>query len=353
MNILFVYYIPSGGVETLNRQRCLALREAGINAHCLYYQWGAGMQNAGDLPIFVTSNDITIKQILDAGKYDVVIVTTDHQTFPRFRMMGYRGKFILEIQGYGPQRVAWEKLTEAAPIINSHVSGLLNPKTPHISTIFQTLYPHIPQFQFNNCFDASSFTYQSLPKLPNPVIAWIGRIEDNKNWREFLQVGASIAAIRPEVQLWMFEDPSLANPVEREAFTQMIGTLNLSNRLTIRANVPNAEMQQVFSKIGDSGGMLISTSKVEGAPYGILEAMSCRCPVLSTSSDGVSSSIYHNETGKFYSLGNIEHAVKEALELMYHVGLREHIRTHAQRHVLAEFNPSLYTSRFVNMLSVI
>ncbi|WP_376768255.1 glycosyltransferase [Paenibacillus alginolyticus] len=46
------------------------------------------------------------------------------------------------------------------------------------------------------------------------------------------------------------------------------------------------------------GGSLYSTSKVEGAPYSILEAMSCRCPVLTSDSDGVSSAVIHNQTGK-------------------------------------------------------
>lgn len=353
MNILFVYYIPSGGVETLNRQRARALRGAGFNAHILYYQWGAGIQNADETPVFITNNDIEIKQILDNGQYDVIVVTTDHQTFAKFRMLGYTGKFVLEIQGYGPQHVAWQALSDAAPVINRHASALLQPNTPHIGTIFQTIYPHIPQFNFNNCFDSDNFTYHSLPRHPNPILAWIGRIEDNKNWREFIAIGSHMAALVPNIELWMFEDPSLANPYERVEFEQMISQPPLVDRLKLYANVPNAKMQEMFSIIGDSGGMLISTSKVEGAPYCILEAMSCRCPVLATNSDGVTSSIIPNVTGQFYPLGNIAQAVAEAMELMVNTQRREQMRNTAQHHVKTEFHTSLYTSRFIQMLYAI
>lgn len=354
MNILFVYYVPSGGMETLNRQRSRTLRDAGINAHCLYYRWGAGMQNTYETPVFVTSSDIAIKQILDAVRYDFIVVTTDHPSFKRFRMLGYTGKFILEIQGYGPMNVAWSELTKAAPEINGHAAGLLHPSTPHIGTIFRTLYPHIPQFQFNNCFDSAAFTYRELPTLPYPVLAWIGRIEDNKNWGEFLEIGARMAGLLPNLQLWMFEDPSLSVPAEREAFLTILrNNAWLDARLTLRSNVPNAQMQELLSMIGDSGGMLVSTSKVEGAPYSILEAMSCRCPVLSTNSDGVSSSVFHNATGKLYPLGNIHQAVLEACELMHNTPLREQIRMQAQFHVQTEFHPSLYASRFNQMLQAL
>ncbi|MEC0298328.1 MULTISPECIES: glycosyltransferase [Peribacillus] len=37
---------------------------------------------------------------------------------------------------------------------------------------------------------------------------------------------------------------------------------------------------------------------VEVAPFALLEAMSCKCPVLTTDSDGEGSPIIHNQTGK-------------------------------------------------------
>ncbi|QNK51403.1 glycosyltransferase [Brevibacterium sp. PAMC23299] len=58
------------------------------------------------------------------------------------------------------------------------------------------------------------------------------------------------------------------------------------------------------------------TSKVEGALYAFLEAMSSHCPVLTTHCEGTETMIIHNETGKYYNIGQIEDAFNQAKELM-------------------------------------
>ncbi|MEF2967952.1 glycosyltransferase family 4 protein [Paenibacillus sp. M1] len=355
MKVLFVFYLPSGGVHTLNRQRCLALRRYGIQADCLYYDWGAGLQDFEDFPVYVTRNDAETSLILRSRNYDFVVVTTDHTCFERFRNLGYQGKMILEIQGYGPEEVARKQLKIAEPYVKAHASALLNPNTPHIASLFQELYPEIPLFQFNNCFDSIRFTYRTQRgNIPDsPIIAWLGRIEDNKNWREFLYIGHALSYFYPKLRLWMFEDINLSNAAERGQFAEIINQLGLKKRLTLRSNVPNKEMMGHFSAIGDSGGFLCSTSKMEGSPLAVLEAMSCRCPVLASDCDGVYSSVIHNITGKNYRLGDIEHAVKEAVELIENADLRRNIQAGALLHVQTEFNADVYCRNFIGMLGQI
>ncbi|MFP3415838.1 glycosyltransferase, partial [Bacillus sp. SIMBA_074] len=99
--------------------------------------------------------------------------------------------------------------------------------------------------------------------------------------------------------------------------------------LKMYVNQPHNKMAEYFSIIGDSGGFLCSTSKVEGFGYAVLEAMVCRCPVLSTDSDGVRSFIRHNQTGKFFDQGNIDQAELEGNELLSNIPLREDIRRKA------------------------
>lgn len=353
MNVLFVFYVPSGGVETLNRQRCMALRRYGIQADCLYYDWGAGMQNNTDFPVFVTHDAAETRHILNSRNYDVIVVTTDHDSFEWFRGLGYTGKLVLEIQGYGSKEYARQKLTEAIPVVNANVSGLINPNTPHIAALFEELYPNIPHFHFNNCFNSEQFTYQVQPVPEHPIIAWIGRIEDNKNWREILYICHLMSYYIPDLQLWMFEDSNLAIPHERDQFMQMLEQLNLRQRLTLRSNIPNAEMPAYLSMIGDSGGFLCSTSKVEGAPLAVLEAISCRCPVLATNSDGISSSIVHNVTGKIYAQGDVAQAVYDGIELMGNPDLRKKIKNAAQAHLQIAFNADVYCRQFIHMLYTI
>lgn len=351
MKVLFVYYVPSGGVETLNRQRCRALRERGAEGHCLYFRKGAGLQNMKDLTVFVTGDDIEIKRLLEKERYDAIVVTSDYATLLKLRLLGYRGPLILEIQGFGPKNVAKSELTAAVPYVKRHASALLTPHTPHIDELLAALYPAKPKYRIYNCFDADAFGYENAGAPPHPIVAWIGRIEDNKNWLEFLLIGARlIRDYDRRLRMAMYEDPALSLPEERERMELWIGRLGLRDYIDFYPNVPNALMKTHLSAIGDSGGLLCSTSKVEGAPYAVLEAMSCRCPVLSTRSDGVSSSLYHNRTGKYYELGNIDDAYAEAVELMKNRPLRERIRAEAVRHVKERFAPRRYCEDFLAML---
>lgn len=351
MKILFVYYVPSGGVETLNRQRSSALKKININCHFLYYCKQRDLVNDHHAPTFITNDDNEIKAILRDGNYSAIVIISDYKSLLRFRNLGYKGKLILEIQGYGPKDIAKSELQKAIPYVMNYGNGLLNPKTPHIEKIFDEFYPSFPKFSFNNCFDSNHFSYRKVSVHDHPIVAWIGRIEDNKNWREFLHIGHQLINLyNPNLKLYMFEDPTLSTPQERVAFQQLIHQLNLQQSLTIHSNVPHDKMSEYFSIIGESGGFLCSTSKVEGAPYALLEAISCRCPVLTTDSDGVRSSIIHNETGLYYTLGNISEAVKEAEKLMKNQKLRESIRTNALLHLKENFSPERYCNHFSEML---
>ncbi|SDD30771.1 Glycosyltransferase involved in cell wall bisynthesis [Paenibacillus sp. UNCCL117] len=354
MKILFVFYVPSGGVETLNRQRCQALRPYGVEGHCLYYRTGSGVQNFGRHPSFVTDDDAQIGMLLREHAYGAVVVVSDYWTLPRFRRLGYTGPLILEIQGLGSPAAAREELTRALPHITGHAAALLHPRTPHIAGLFDELYPHIPKFQFNNCLNTAEFSYQPGFRSAQPILGWLGRLEDNKNWREFLHIGhLLIHGHTPSLRLWMFEDAELSSPEERRAFQQLVGEYGLSDNLTLYSNIPHAQMPTYFSAIGDSGGLLCSTSKSEGAPYALLEAMSCRCPVVSSDADGVLQAILHNRTGKLYRLGDVLHAVNEIAELLNDAELRERIRTTALLHVQTSFSPDEYARQFIGMLAAL
>ncbi|WP_347550651.1 glycosyltransferase family 4 protein [Pseudalkalibacillus hwajinpoensis] len=353
MKLLFVYYLPSGGVETLNRQRCSALQKIGVHSELLYLQNGEGIKNIISIPVHVTNNDSEIQNLLLKGNYDAIIVCSDHHFLLRLKKLGYKGKIIYEVQGLGSKSDANAWLRGAQKIINSSADAILFPKTAHIKELCTTYFPHKPKFSFHNSFDTETFSYHVLPKEAKPIVGWVGRLEENKNWRGFVNLARKLILQIPSIQLWMFEDATLASPEERAEFQLLIGRYGLANHLTIRSNIPNRQMADYYSKIGDSGGFLCSTSKVEGFGYAIVEAMSCRCPVLTTDSDGVRSFIIHNQTGKFFDNSQHNNAVIEALELITNVELREKIRSNGLHHIQTHLSPNIYCQNFLQMMNVL
>ncbi|WP_433957930.1 glycosyltransferase [Cytobacillus horneckiae] len=353
-NILFTFYVPSGGVETLNRQRHYALNNVGVNCEFLYSQEGTGLQNKMDAPIYITNKDLEIKEIINKGNYDAIVVGSDLLLLKKLRDFGYKGIVIYEIQGLGFNKEYAEQflIEHAPPYLNEYCDALLYPKTPHLIEAFERNYPHKEKFSFHNCFNTTDFNYKDLQmNNQNPIIGWVGRLEENKNWQDFLVIGSELIKKNHSIMLWMFEDNTLAAESERIKFEKKIDELNIRNNLTIHANQPHKKMEEFFSMIGDSGGFLCSTSKVEGFGYAVLEAMICRCPVLSTHSDGVSSFIIQNKTGKFFELGNIQQAVEEGNELMADIPLRESIRQNGVDHIKQYFSPTTYAKNFLDMVN--
>ncbi|WP_374722723.1 glycosyltransferase family 4 protein [Peribacillus tepidiphilus] len=350
MNVLFIYIIPSGGMETLNRQRCQALQSRGINCHLLYLQYGTGVQNISNIPTFITNNDHEIKQMIDRGNYDAIIVSSDSTWLKKIRGFGYKGKLIFEVQGLGEETIASGILQNIKGLVSSYADGFLYPRTPHLMRAIEKFYPQIRKYSFHNCIDTNLFTYRpSSQGITSPIVGWVGRIEKNKNWNAFLDIGNLLVRRNPSIQLWIFQDDTLGNANEKVRFHQKVNLLKLKNNLKIFSNIRHDLMAEQYSIIGDSGGFLCSTSITEGFGYAVVEAMACRCPVITTDSDGVKSFIIHNQTGKFFK--DINDAVRQAGELMNNPSLRELIRSNGQQHIQTHFSPAIYAQNFLGMLN--
>lgn len=354
MKILFTYFIASGGIETLNRIRCRSLSSVGIEAHVLYLEDGAGRQNMMGMTYFITNNDHEIRMILNNNHYDAIIVTCDHLMLERLRGLGYSGALIYETQGLGTRDQARSTLKAASHYIHAYAQAAISPPTSHLMELFHYYLAGVQCFYVQNLIDTEKFVYQEAkwlnPSGKGPILGWIGRLEHNKDWRLFLRISAALSHQHKNLQIWMFEDANLYEPGEREKFSELIHELSLLPILTLRSNVPHDQMAHYLSEIGDSGGMLISTSFVEGFGYAVGEAMCCRCPVLSTDSDGVRSFIDHNRTGKFFITRTIEDAVKEANILIHDRPVTAYIRDQAVQHIRTNFSLTRYAADIVNIL---
>jgi len=353
VKILFTFYVPSGGVDTLNRLRTTVLSRHGIEAHLLYLQAGSGPYSSSDTPIFTTSDDQEIRHILHAHRYDAIIVTSDIYMPGRLRALGYQGKIIFEAQGLGTREQARQTIEMAIPYLQAYCNAAVIPPTDHLLEMFIHICPWLHRFVIPNLLDTSTFSPVPVDTPPYPVLAWVGRLEHNKNWREYLMISKEIIQRKPEARLWLFHDPSLANPADDALFRQMLAEYGLADRIGIFVNVPHAEMPKFYSMVAASGGILLSTSIMEGFGYAVAEAISCGCPVLSTDSDGVRSFITHNFTGKFYPLGNTAAAVNEAIELMDNRELRTQIRNNGITHMSAAFSPDRYAVSFREMMTAL
>lgn len=214
LKILFTYFLPSGGVETLNRQRFYALSRKNVKCDFLYTQKGIGLQNKINTSIFVTNEDHEIKNIIENGNYDAIVVCTDLILLQKVKNFGYQGILIYNNEGLGVDKEFandYLKDPSHSSIISTYSDAIIYPKTTHLIEAFKNHFPSKKQFHFNNCFDTEEFHYRVHPKKDNPIIGWVGRLEKNKNWNDFLLIGAELLKENPNIQLWMFEDNTVTD----------------------------------------------------------------------------------------------------------------------------------------------
>jgi glycosyltransferase involved in cell wall biosynthesis len=339
-------------MDTLNRMRVKALRIAGIESCLLYFRRGSGSANqSADTPVFYTTQPEEIQYILNYYSVDAIVLTSFYMQLELFRLVGFTKPIIFENQGLGPKEQAHQSLVHALPFINAHADALLYPRTPHIEASFSALYPHKLHFSFSNPFDIEHFRYRPSLQVPIPILAWIGRLDDNKNWRDFLRIASVVATFVPNVALWMFSDPALAEPGESEQLHAMTIELGLLQRITHYHNIPHAQMADYLSQVGDSGGLLCMTSKTEGATaYAALEALSCRCPVVTTDSDGVRAAIIDEVTGLYYPHGDFAGGASQINRLISDASLQKKLIRNGEKQIRTEFSMEKYANHFAVML---
>ncbi len=119
-----------------------------------------------------------------------------------------------------------------------------------------------------------------------PRIAIIGRLEQQKGHRYFMQAGVKLLRRITDLQMWIVGCGSLKPDLE--AYAAKLGIAHATQFLNQRDDVP-----EILGKID----LLVSSSLWEGFPTVILEAMAARVPVVATNVSGSRELVRNGETG--------------------------------------------------------
>ena len=130
------------------------------------------------------------------------------------------------------------------------------------------------------------------------LVTAVGRVHPDKGFDLLIEAAAQLAAKVPQAHF------AIVGGTDSEAYLgtlqQRIGALGLGNRVHLvpfRKDVPDLLAQS---------DIFVLSSRREGHPFVLLEAMACGCPVVATRCGGVEETVVEGETGFTVPLGDVQ-----------------------------------------------
>ncbi|HZQ68281.1 MAG TPA: glycosyltransferase family 4 protein [Terriglobales bacterium] len=121
---------------------------------------------------------------------------------------------------------------------------------------------------------------------------------------------------------------------ERHALQEQIGRLGLQERVRLLGHVPHADLDRYFAM----ADLVVLTSRSEGIPLVLMEAMSQGKVVLAPAITGIPELVIDGQTGFLYRAGSLDDFVSKLEAILESVPTLEPVRREARRHVSEHFN---------------
>ena len=138
-----------------------------------------------------------------------------------------------------------------------------------------------------------------------PVVGIVARLVPVKAHETFLQAVRDIAPVRPDAVFLIVGDGERRGPLEA-----MARDLGVSAR--VRFLGWRADLDRLYADLD----VVVLTSKNEGSPVALIEAMAAGRPVVSTRAGGVEDVVSHDRTGLVVPVGDACAVARAVLDLL-------------------------------------
>jgi colanic acid/amylovoran biosynthesis glycosyltransferase len=132
---------------------------------------------------------------------------------------------------------------------------------------------------------------------------------------------------------------------EHDALARMIEKLELKDEITLAGHLPHEERDHCYR----SADLVVLTSRSEGIPLVLMEAMARKKLVLAPSITGIPELVIHGKTGFLYSPGSISDFVHSVESVMQSFGELDPVRRSARAHVGRKFNREQTLAAFAEL----
>lgn len=344
------YSLQVGGAETVTAELCRRSRERGhtIQLHCLAGDGPIGaMLRAEGFPIHVhgPGGRLTVSRSLYRAlrefRPDVVHLHNSGATTiaaPVARLA--RVPVIISTRhgithaGETPARLLQFGL---ASRLCTRVVGVCQAVTDHLRGL-----RWVPASRLVTVYNGAAPAPVTAPATPLPhdgfTLVWIGRLSAPKDPATLLRALAQARRERPELSLWFVGDGELRNSSER-----LCAELGLGDAVTFWGT------RRDVGAILAAAELFVLSSRSEGLPISLLEAMAAGKPSLATDAGAMRELVDGGACGLVVPVGDVDAMARAILSVAGDPAQCERWGQAARRHYDAHFTPDRMTDRYLGL----
>jgi len=308
-----------GGVEISIVNKMKALKKVGIHSEAILLNiWNKGGNFLLSNPNIKSNLNINELVRMLRKDFDIITIIDFPKLFNIIDKLNIDKKIIYETHcpTLSEIKISYSMMNHkkiSAVIVPSEFNKEMIQNLPNIHKNIFVLPNPIDIDTFSNIpISELNKDYKNFVNKKN--IIWIGRLDRNKNPIEFIKMGNILLQNNKDLNFIIIGDIC-----GDSNYFQLIKSnipINYASNYTFFHHIPNERMPEIYSLSANTGGCLVSTSENESLSMIFLEAMSCKCPIVSTNVGGIRDLITNNLTGKIYELNNINDGCKAIQELI-------------------------------------
>jgi glycosyltransferase involved in cell wall biosynthesis len=274
--ILYLYrFAIPGGVTTQLSNR-LKTMLSWSTPHFGFFSDYGGRSVFGSYPHSAIFSPLDqLAEYLRHHAIDLIVVIDSPEAYPIIQQVGYSGPILNEV--HTTKNLQYLTLLRDNP----PMTALATPSHYLQERILDELgYRNLrPVYVIPNGVDTTLFVPAPINAVfTRPIAAWIGKLNDHKNWRALLTVMTQLCS-QMDFDIWLIGGYTASDKVQRDVI-QQLDLAGLIDRVQWIPHVTYHNMPFVYSSVAESGGFCLSTSTNESFGLTILEAMACGCPTI-------------------------------------------------------------------------
>jgi glycosyltransferase involved in cell wall biosynthesis len=267
-----------------------------------------------------------LDEYLKEETFDLVSSLDTEEVLPLIKRLPAGTKFTLEVHTPYPESLEYLRRVQKTPI-----NALLVPSKYQIGVVKEYLrieveYRVVPN-PIGEVFVRKLENFSPVPR--RQILAWIGRVDSLKNWREFIEIAGVLRTRGVDFECWLIGRD--VGDRGDELVYRIVEGARMVDRLRWFRGVDYSHIPRFLDAVRVSGGIVVSTSRGDSFGMTVAEGMARGCAVLVP---------YEGPLHGFsYDLGNYYDAVEKMMSLLADDGMRRRFGLKAREDILESHAP--------------